>query len=212
MAIKRKLVKKESDTLLDLTQAKEKAATFFERNQKTIIGAVAVVVLLAGGWYVYNNLIRQPREERAMAQMWKAQQQFEQDSFLVALENPGGGFPGFIEIAQKYGNTKAGNLANYYAGVAYLNLGSFDNALSYLDDYKPSGSFGPALRHAALGDAYSELNQMDKALMHYKNASKSIENIVLSPYYFMNLGIFYKTRNDQEKYLIPYNRSKSNIT
>src|SRR5690606_27939613 len=114
--------------------------------------------------------------EKAISQMWKAQQLFDQDSFLVALENPGGGYLGFLDIIKEYGGSDAGNLAKYYAGVSYLNLGSFDKALPYLQDYSPSGSIGPALKHGALGDVYSELNQMEKAKSEYQKAVASTDN------------------------------------
>jgi Tfp pilus assembly protein PilO len=85
MAIRRKLEKKNEETLLDLTQARLQANNFFEKNQKVIIGVVAGLVIVVGGWFVYKNMIQQPKEEKAMAQMWMAQFQFEQDSFQVAF-------------------------------------------------------------------------------------------------------------------------------
>src|SRR5688572_7202240 len=102
MAIKRKQVKKNSDTLIDLTQAKSQATGFFEENQKLILGGLAALIIIVGGWFIYTNLIKAPKEEKAMSQMWMAQIQFEQDSFQVALDNPGGGYPGFVDIIKDY--------------------------------------------------------------------------------------------------------------
>ena len=42
---------------------------------------------------------------------------------------------GFIDIADDYSSTKAGKLANYYAGLSYLYLGEFENAIDYLEDF-----------------------------------------------------------------------------
>lgn len=204
MAIKRKLEKKSEETLLDLTQARAQATTFFERNQKMIVGILTGLLVVVGGWFGYNNLIKQPKEQKAMAQMWKAQMQFEQDSFLMALENPGGGYSGFLQIIKDYGGTKAGNLAHYYAAISYLNLGNFDAALSHLNDFDPDGAVGPALKHGALGDVYSELNQMDKALEQYKKAADAGENDVLTPYYLKKLALLHETQNNVEKALEIY--------
>lgn len=204
MAIKRKLEKKSEETLLDLTQARAQATTFFERNQKMIVGILTGLLVVVGGWFGYNNLIKQPKEQKAMSQMWKAQMQFEQDSFLMALENPGGGYSGFLQIIKDYGGTKAGNLAHYYAAISYLNLGNFDAALSHLNDFDPDGAVGPALKHGALGDVYSELNQMDKALEHYKKAADAGENDVLTPYYLKKLALLHETQNNVEKALEIY--------
>ena len=160
--------------LLDLTEAKTSANNFLEENQTKIIGIVAGLVIIFGGWFTYKNLIQKPKEEKALAQMWKAQYQFEQDSFLVALENPGGGYSGFLSIIKDYKGTKAGNLSNFYAGLSYLNLGNFDAALTHLTKFKPTDNIGPTLKFGALGDVYSELNQMDKAMASYKKAASAV--------------------------------------
>ena len=143
-----------------------------------------------------------------MAQMWMAQFQFEQDSFQVALENPGGGYSGFLTIIKEYGGTDAGNLANYYAGICYLNLGNFDAALSFLNDFSPDGVVGPALKHGALGDVYSELNQMDKAKANYKKAAESKENDLLTPYYLKKLALLHETQAEYDQALEIYKQIK----
>lgn len=209
MAIRRKLEKKNEETLIDLTQARLQANNFFEKNQKMIIGVVAGLVILIGGWFVYNNMIKQPKEEKAMAQMWMAQFQFEQDSFQVALENPGGGYSGFLTIIKDFGGTKAANLANFYAGISYLNLGNFDAALTHLNDFNPDGVVGPTMKHGALGDVYSELNQMDKAMASYKKASSSSDNELLTPYYLKKLALLHESQNEVDKALEIYRTIKS---
>jgi len=209
MAIRRKQTTKSDETLLDLGQARLKANNFFEHHQKSIIGGIAAVVIVVGGWFVYKNLIQQPKEEKAMAQMWKAQAQFEQDSFVVALENPGGGYSGFLSIIKEYSGTKAGNMAKYYAGICYLNLGNFDAALTYLEDFDPSGVVGPTMKYGALGDVYSELNQMDKAMANYKKASEAAENELLTPYYLKKLALLHESQNEVDKALVIYKEIKS---
>ena len=209
MAIKRKRVQKNEETLINLAEARTQAKSFYEENQNIIIGVVAGIVLLVGGWFVYNNLIKQPKEDKAMAQMWMAQVQFEQDSFQTALENPGGGHIGFLQIIKDFGGTKAGNLANYYAGVSYLNLGNYDAALSFLTDFKAKGLIGPVMKHGAMGDAYSELNQMEKAIDSYKKAAEGSENELLTPFYLKKLALLYETQNENDKALEIYRNIKS---
>jgi hypothetical protein len=41
-----------------------------------------------------------------------------------------------IKIADEYSGTDAGNLANYYAGMAYLNTGKYNEAIDYLNKFK----------------------------------------------------------------------------
>lgn len=210
MAIKRKQANKNEETLINLATARTRLSMYFEDNRNLILGILGGIVVIIGGWFVYNNLIMQPKEEKAMAQMWMAQVQFEQDSFQLALDNPGGGYSGFLSIIKDFKGTKAGNLANYYAGVSYLNLGNFDAALPFLNDFKPNGIIGPVMKHGALGDTYSELNQMDKAIENYKKAADASENEVLTPYYLKKLALVYETQNEYNKAIEIYKRIKSN--
>lgn len=209
MAIKRNKKTREEETLLDLNQAKRKASNFFEENQKLLLGVLATLLIGIGGFYGYKHFVKMPNEEKAINQMWKAQQLFEQDSFLVALENPGGGYLGFLEIIKEYGGTDAGNLAKYYAGISYLNLGSYEKALPFLQDYSPAGTVGPALKHGALGDVYAELNQLDKARSEYEKAVASANNDFLSPYLMKKLALFYERQGETAKALALYNQIKS---
>lgn len=209
MAIKRKRVVKKEDTILDLAEAKTKATGFYEENQKIILGVLGALVLIVGGWFIYTNMIQEPKEQKAMAAMWMAQNQFEQDSFQQALENPGGGHSGFLQIVKDYGRTKAGNLANYYAGVSYLNLGNYDAALSFLSDFKADGVVGPVMKYGTMGDAYSELNQMDKAKEYYEKAANASDNELLTPYYLKKLALLHESQNATDKALEIYRKIKS---
>jgi len=209
MAIKRtQQKKKDQDTLLDLTQARSQATSFLEANQTKIIGVVAAVVVVIGGYLGYKNFIQGPNEAKAADALWMAQEKFEQDSFQVALENPGGGHPGLINIINDYGGTKAGNLARYYAGVAYLNVGQFDEAIKYLEAYHPHGTMAAALKHGSLGDAYSEKNEMDKALGHYEKAAHAKSNDFLAPYYMKKLALAYETQGQIDKAIALYKEIK----
>lgn len=183
MATRRKSRKKQEEVLVDIVEARETAQDFMERNQKTIFGVLTALVVLVGGWFGYNNFYKKPRQTKAVEQMYQAQFQFERDSFALALTNPGGGYPGFLDIIDQYGATPAGNLANYYAGVSYLNLGQFDAAISYLEDFKPDGEVLPIMKYGALGDAWSEKGDFEKALRFYKKAIAEEKNELLTPYY-----------------------------
>jgi len=208
MAIKRRLEKKSEEALLDLSEAKLKATSFFEENQKIILGVLIALVVVVGGWFAYSNLVKEPKEQKAMSQLWKAQMQFEQDSFVMALENPGGGYLGFLQIAKDYSGTKAGNLAKFYAGVSYLNLGNFDEALKFINDFHPAGALGPNMKYGVLGDVYSELNQMDKAIENYHKAAAT-ENDLLTPYYLKKEALLLESQNQVAKALEIYKKIKS---
>jgi hypothetical protein len=129
---KKRNQKKSDETLVDLVEVGSQAQSFYDRNQNIIFGALVGLVVIIGGVFAYNNFYKKPRQAEATEQMFQAQLQFERDSFIMALTNPGGGYYGFLDIIDNYGGTKAGNLANYYAGISYLNLGKYEAAIDYL--------------------------------------------------------------------------------
>jgi tetratricopeptide (TPR) repeat protein len=190
MARRKRNQKKADETLVDLVEARESAQSFYETNQNLIFGILIAVVVGIGGFLAYQNFVVKPKEEKAVAQMWKAENQFARDSFAMALTNPGGGFDGLKTIVDEYGNTDPGNAANYYAGVSYLHLGQFEAAISYLKDVKADGDIMPIMKNGTLGDAYSETGDLDKALSYYKKAVKAAENNeALAPVYLIRYGM-----------------------
>jgi tetratricopeptide (TPR) repeat protein len=208
MARRLKNRKKDEETLVDIVEVRDTAGDFFERNQKLIIGIVLAAVVIVGGWMVYKNLYQQPKQAEAVEQMYKAQEQFERDSFALALTNPGGGYSGFLDIIDNYKGTPAANMALYYAGISYLNLGKFDAAIDYLKDYNPAGDITPVMKHGAMGDAYSELLDMDNAEKSYKKAISVSNNDFLTAYYLKKLGMFQESQGKIDEALSAYERIK----
>ncbi|MEM1216287.1 MAG: tetratricopeptide repeat protein, partial [Bacteroidota bacterium] len=145
--------------------------------------------MAVGGYLLYRQLVLQPKEKEAVQQMAQAQMQFERDSFAQALTNPAAGFPGFAELADEFSGTKAGNLSLYYAGICCLQLGQFDAAIDYLEDFSPSGDITPATKAGALGDAYSEKGDFDQALSLYNKAAGASSNTLLKAVYLKKYGM-----------------------
>jgi tetratricopeptide (TPR) repeat protein len=168
-----------------------------------VLGGLALLVL---GWWGYNVLIVEPQQKDAVNAMWQAQRAFERDSFRLALENPGGGYDGFLGIIDKYGSSKAGNLAKYYAGISYLQLGEFDNAIKYLEDFDADGDLLPILKYGALGDTYSEKQDYDKALKMYEKASNVGNHPQLAAHYLKKLGMLNEYRGNQQAAVAAYER------
>ena len=189
----------EEETLVDLVEAKESMEDFIAKNQLLIIGIVAAVLLSIGGFLAYKMLYQAPREAEAKEQIFQAEIQFQRDSFALALNNPGGGYEGFLDIIDNYSGTKTANLAKYYTGISYLNLGRFDDAINYLNQYKESGEITPSMKYGALGDAHAELGQFDKALNNYKKAAYAEANEVISPYFLKKLGLMHRRNGNIDK-------------
>lgn len=151
-----------------------KVGNFWQRNQKSIIYAVTVIVVIIGGWFLYKEMIVKPKEEKATQAIFKAEQFFAKDSFKVALEGNGQN-KGFKYIINNYEGAKAANLAKYYAGICYLKLNDFNNAVKFLKDFDTDAKQIKMMAHGCLGDAYSELNKKPEAIESYKKAAAIFE-------------------------------------
>lgn len=163
-----------SETHVETNQALEKVQGFWQKFQKPVIIVVAVLVIGIGGYYGYNQYILKPKEEKAADALFKAQQYFNIDSSNLVL-NGDGQSRGVLYIMKTYGGTKAANLCNYYAGVSYLKLGDFNNAVKYLKDFSTDSKQIQLMAYGCLGDAYSELNKKDDAVASYKKAATAFE-------------------------------------
>ena len=204
MATRKKSKKELEETLVDITEVKAKAENWFEENQKVILGVVTAIVVVVGGVFAYRNLYQIPRNNEALEAMYQAEFRFQQDSFRLALENPGNGADGFLAIIDQYGSTKAGNMAKYYAGISFLNLAQYDDAIKYLNDFSAKGNLLPIMKNGALGDAYAEKNELDKAISFYSKASKAGDDAFLTPYYLKKLGLLSERQGKFKESLAAY--------
>jgi len=188
-------------------QALTKTERFFEENQKPImigVGAIILVVLLVLG---YQKFIAAPREIKAQNEIFMAQNYFEQDSLYKAL-NGDGQYAGFLEIIDKYGSTKSGNLAKYYAGVCYLKMGEFENAIKYLKKFDSDDPLTSSMALGAIGDAYLELGKNDKAISYYKKAAAK-ENEFTTPAFLFKAAMTYELDNDYKNALELYEKIRA---
>lgn len=144
---------------------------FFVKYQKPILIAVAAIILIIAGTFLYKNFVSEPREAEASTAIAKGQEFFANQEFEKALKGEGN-FKGFVKLAADYSSTDAGNLANLYAGLCYANLNKWQDAVKYLDAFSTSDDamISPAAI-AALGNAYAHLQQLDKAVDNLKKAA-----------------------------------------
>jgi tetratricopeptide (TPR) repeat protein len=178
-----------------LDQTASKTEEWVANNQKYIFGVVAAIALVTVGYLMYQKFIVQPKEEEATTEMFTAQQNFQKavegtksDSlFNLALNGAEGKF-GFKDIAEKFSGTDAGNLANYYAGIAYLNTGKYAEAITSLEKFKSKDVMLSTLAVGAIGDAYAQKNQAKEALDQYIKASEMNKNDLTTPRFLLKAG------------------------
>ncbi len=194
----------QDDTLVDISQVGSQASEFWAKYGKNILYVGGALFALIAGYLAYKYLYVAPKQKQAIVDMYPAQIAFERDSFELALNNPGGGNSGFADLASKYSATAAGNSAKYYAGICCLNLGKFDEAVKYLNDYSAKGEILPIMKYSALGDAYSELNQLDKAVSAYKDAVDAGDSGAATPMMMKKLAMLQEKQGNKEAALKLY--------
>jgi len=151
-----------------------KAKDFWSKFSKPVMIASAVIILGIGGWYVYQNYFKKPKEEKAVEAMFKAEEYYRIDSVTLAL-NGDGQYDGFLKIISKYGGTDAANLANFYAGSCYIKLNDNEKAIKQLKKFSSSAKSLQARAYKLLGDAYADMGKNSDALSYYKKAANHFQ-------------------------------------
>jgi len=186
-----------------------KMKSWWQTNQKAVLTAVTVVVVIVGGWYAYKKYVSGPKEEQANLAIYPAEAYFRADSFKLAL-NGDGPHKGVLYVLNNFSGTKAGNLAKYYAGVSYLKTGDFKNAAKYLEDFSTSAKQIQMMAYGALGDAYSELGKNDDAVTNYKKASETFESDELNASeYLFRAGLLSETLGKTKEAVDIYKQLKT---
>ncbi len=166
------------------------------RNQKYIIGGIAVVAVIVLGFLGYTKFVAEPKANEAMNDMFQAQQYFEQavigtaakDSLYNLSLSGGEGKYGMLDIINEHGGTPAANLANYYAGMAYYNLNDYENTVKYLGKFSSKDKMLGPIAKGRIGDAFVQLNQSEDALSYYESAAKMNTNDYTTPMFLFKAG------------------------
>jgi tetratricopeptide (TPR) repeat protein len=184
-----------------------KNEALFLKYQKQIIAAVAAVVIIVAGCIIYHQYVAVPNAQKASTALAKGQQYFMNEEYEKALAGDSIGFAGFLKIAEEGGD--AGNLANLYAGLSYAQLGSWNDAVKYLEkfDQKDDQMISPAMI-GALGNAYAHLDQLDKAVNLLKEAAAKADNNSLSPTFLIQAGEILESQNKKDEALKLYQEVK----
>lgn len=201
-----------TEQVLEATENINNREAFFMKYKKAILIAVAAIIVVIAGVFLYISQISGPREEKASTALSKGQTYFNNEMFEQAVNGDGAGFVGFAKLADEYSGTKAGNLANLYAGLCYANLGKWAEAQKSLDAFSTEGDqmISPASQ-AALGDAYAHLNQLDKAVDAFKKAADMADNKAeddtnnsLSPIFLIKAGEVLESQGKKDEALKIY--------
>jgi tetratricopeptide (TPR) repeat protein len=194
-------------TISNVEQTLTRTEQYLEENYKTILTGLAVIVAIVGlAWL--GKLYLSKRDDEAQSQMYQAERYLEMDSLKLAL-NGDGNYLGFLDIAKSYKLTKAGNLALYSAGICYLHLGQYQDAIDCLGKYSKKDKVIGSLAIGATGDAYVELGDADKGISKYMEAADYAKNSFNTPLFLMKAGELYELNGKYADALKVYERIQS---
>ncbi len=205
--------KESKDTLND---ALSKNEAFLIKYRKPVLIVIIAIIVIIVGIICYNNYVAAPREEKASTLLAKGQNYFANEQFDIALKGDSLGYKGLLGIISDYGSTKAGNIANLYAGLCYANLDKWDDAIKYLDKFSTSDDMliSPAAI-GALGNAYAHVKQYDKAVENLKKAAKMADskaedniNNSISPVFLIQAGEILESQGKKSEALEIYKSIK----
>lgn len=197
-----------AEVFRSLDEGASKTEAWVEKNQKALIGVIALVAVCVLGYFAYQQYIQKPKEVEAMNEMFQAQNYWEQaltapakDSLYNLSLQGGEGKYGFLDIIENYGGTDAANLAHYYAGMAYLNLNKYQEAIAQLDKFSSKDDILAPLAKGAIGDSFAQLNQNEDALKYYEEAATMRTNDFTTPRFLLKAGIAAMALNKNDKAL-----------
>ena len=139
---------------------------------------VSMTTNLKGGktrFFPYNKDIENPPVENdyRSSYLWKE------------VLNP----KSLLDIIENYEGTTAAKLATYSAGMSYLNIRDYQNAITYLDQFNSEDVLLGALAKGAIGDAFAQMDQPEKALDYYIAASNINNNTYSTPKFLYKAAI-----------------------
>jgi TolA-binding protein len=182
-----------------------------QHRQKTIIGAVALVVVVAaivGGYSLYEH-----RTSAAETAFGAAMQTYQTPLVNNNQPTPPGmkTFPDansraaaantqFAQVASQYGMTKPGKLAAYFSGITFAEEGKNGPAEDELKKTASSWNSGvSALGKMALAQLYQQTGRDSDAVAIYQDLSKSTAATVPAGEAQLQLAALYEAQGKTEE-------------
>lgn len=203
-----------------LDESASRSEQWVARNQNYILGIIGVIAVGVLGYLAYNQFILAPKSASAANELFYPQQYFDQalnnvtekDSLYNLALNGAEGKYGFLDIIDEYKGTPAANLGNYYAGMSYLHMQQYDEAIRYLESFSSDDAMLGPLALGGIGDAFMQLGQADDALSYYEKAIAHNENDYTTPRFLYKAGVTALELNQKDKALQYFERVKDDFS
>ncbi len=178
-----------------VVEAASRVELFLKKYESLFTWVIVGIVAVALGIYAFNRWVAEPARETARAQMFTAETYFRAEDYSQALNGDGNAL-GFAQVIDQFG-AKAGQAAYMYAGICELQLGNFQEAISYLKKYNGRESVTKARALCCIGDAYVGLGNNSEALVWYNKAIAASDND-LTAKYMLKAGLVCEELGDND--------------
>jgi tetratricopeptide (TPR) repeat protein len=184
-------------------------AALAHQKEIWIYGAIALAVVLAiTGWRFYS----QRQTVKAAAAFEEASKIFNaRIRMMNEPEQPGeityvdeknkftDAAKKFEEVAQAYGSTRPGQMAQYYAGLCQQQLGQHDKALEWFSKVQSGGDAElAALSRLRAASVYAMTGKSDEAVKAYQQLLANPTTMVPKPLVMLALADHYLRSNPAE--------------
>ena len=197
-----------------------RAQEFIQKNQKILIICGSVIVVVVGFICLRAFVLTPNAQHKAAEEAYSAQYNYglgvngnNPETLTKGLEGDGKNI-GLKKVYDKYsanlwhGTPALANTSLYYAGIASLRLGKYDDAIKYLEEYDAEDYYTPAIKLMAEADAYVEKGDNKKAIELYVKAAETNPNDMTSGFAVFKAGMCCLMLNDNAGALKHFNTIK----
>ena len=194
----------------------EKGYEYYLNNKKqvTLYAIIVGFLILAALAYklVYVKMIVEPKEEEAIEKLWQAESKaFDENDWETSIYGDSlGFFKGFKEISEDYSGQKAGQIAQYNLGIAFMNNKEYENAIIALKKVNFNDILLGTISQGAIGDSYLQLGAVSDALKYYEIAYSRKENDLTTPIYLMKAALCLEIEERYEEAIVLYEKVYKN--
>lgn len=172
---------------------------FYNQNKAAVIGggvSIILVIALIIGYVIYSG----QQEQEASVLLGIAEQEMMQGNYETALYGDDDEFTlGFVQIANNYGRTNSGNLANYYAAVSEYELGNYEQALIYIERFSPPRGILGVAAITLHANIYLELDNYMAAASQFERAANWDQNNSTTPENLLHAAQAYREAGNTQQ-------------
>lgn len=195
-----------------IDEAVADSGLFLGKNMKPILTGIGIVVVIACLYLGYKYFVVAPKNIEALNAMSTGENYFKMGQDSLAFYGDSNGYIGFEAIIKEYGSTEAGNAAKFYAAVSAYNLGAYDKAKAYAEDFSANDLVLQYEAKAIVGDCLANEGKLKEAIPYFIKAAEGLDDVYYSPIMYKKAGLVYKELKDYDKVIEIFTLIKDKYT